>query len=95
MVVVAVPPSVYTHLDGALHVLITRVPNWDDFTLTVNGEPIEELSPDDTRAWFRNRGANMDMVEKALDYCWNFYRSEVYIKRPVKPKVDERVGPKI
>jgi hypothetical protein len=28
----------------------------------------------------------MDAVEKALDYCWNFYNATIVIKNPKMPK---------
>jgi hypothetical protein len=27
----------------------------------------------------------MDAVEKALDYCWNFYKATIVIKNPKTP----------
>ena len=45
----------------------------------------EELDPEDARSWFKMRGANMEAVEKALDYCWNFYNATIVIKNPKTP----------
>ena len=42
------------------------------FNLALENGQTEELEPEDTREWFRLHGANMEVVEKALDYVWNF-----------------------
>lgn len=44
----------------------------------------EELEIEDVRLWFKQRGANMHVVEEALTQAWNFLRAEVII---IKPKV--------
>ena len=68
-----------------LTIHLRREPGLEWFLLQVSDGSSEELDPDDTREWFRLRGANMDVVEKALDYCWNFYRASIVIKAPRKP----------
>ena len=68
-----------------LHVTITREPFSDYFVLILDSGDSEELEVEDTRDWFRQRGANMDAIEKALDQTWNFYRSEVIISKPKNP----------
>ncbi len=72
-------------LDVTLHVVITREPFIEYFVITLDNGHTEELEPEECRAWFKERGANMDIVEKALDHCWNFYRSEVNIRNPKEP----------
>jgi hypothetical protein len=38
----------------------------------------------------------MKVVERALDYAWNFYQAEVVINRPKSPVLGhERVKPRI
>ena len=66
-----------------LHVILTREMFSVFFKLEtpVNGFS-EELEVEDVREWFRVRGAKEDMVEKALDQCWNFMRAEVLIEHP-------------
>jgi len=71
-------------IDG-LHVVLTREPFIDYFTIILDNGYTEELEAEDCRTWFRERGANMDAIEKALDQCWNFYRSEVNIRNPKEP----------
>lgn len=68
-----------------VHVVILREPWMEYFTLVLDNGDSEELEVEDTRQWFRERGANMDAVEKALDQAWNFYRSEVNINKPKLP----------
>ena len=77
-------PSPATSPDK-IHVVITREPFGDYFTLTLDNGHSEELEVEDTRAWFKERGAEMDKIEKVLDHCWNFYRSEVVIHKPKAP----------
>lgn len=69
----------------AIHVVVTREPWTDFFTITLDNGHSEELDVEDCRAWFKVRGASMDVVEKALDQCWNFYRSEILIRNPKEP----------
>lgn len=54
------------------------------FTLKLPNGQTEELEPEDVRTWFRNHGADMDAVEKCLDYVWNFHKAVFVIKNPVK-----------
>jgi hypothetical protein len=68
-----------------VHVVITREPFGDFFMLTLDNGHTEELGVEDTRLWFKERGAEMDKIEKVLDHCWNFYRSEVIIHKPKSP----------
>ena len=76
---VALPPG--------LHVLITREPFSDFFVITLDNGHSEELEVEDTRKWFKDRGADMDKMEKALDQTWNFQRCEVIIDNPREPLV--------
>ena len=68
-----------------LTIQLRREPGLEWFVLNVSDGSSEELDPDDTRSWFKQRGANMDAVEKALDYCWNFYNATIVIKSPKTP----------
>lgn len=70
-----------------LHVLITR-PMWGEFfTLALDNGHTEELEPEEVRAWFKVRGADMDVIEKTLDHVWNFGRAEVNIANFKEPPV--------
>lgn len=56
----------------------------------------EELDADDTREWFNKRGADMDKIEKILDYIWNFYKAEVTIENPKRVAMAaSRIQPQI
>jgi|688.fasta_scaffold108565_3 hypothetical protein len=74
-----VPPPTPLTID------LRREPGLEWFVLTISDGSSEELDPEDTRTWFKQRGANMDAVEKALDYCWNFYKATIVIKNPKTP----------
>jgi hypothetical protein len=65
-----------------LRVKITREPFGDYFTLLYGENQSEELDPEETRAWFRERGADLYQVERALDDAWNFYESVFTIENP-------------
>lgn len=73
---------------AVLEVKIDRVPFEDYFMLSV-GSMTEELDPEETRDWFRQRvptPKHMDEVEKILDYVWNFYHANITIKNPRTPQ---------
>lgn len=88
----------------SLTFLVTRVPFSDFFTIHLvdpnTGKPngqTEELDVDETVEWFRQRGANTILLEKALDHVWNFYKGAFEItdyKEPpiqnaaIRPKID-------
>jgi hypothetical protein len=55
-------------------------PGGETVELTLENGEVFDLDAEECRQWFRLRGANMDVVENALDDCWNFWRSEVTIK---------------
>jgi hypothetical protein len=95
-----IPGSLQPHIVGtnekpkgvpltALHIIITHEIFADYFTLILDNGRTEELDPDECRAWFKDRGANEDAVEKALDHAWNFKRSEFYIRTPKEPSVSK------
>lgn len=71
--------------DTALHVIIKHEIYSDFFTLVLTNGQSEELDPDETREWFKQRGANLDAVDKALDHAWNLKRAEFYILKPRQP----------
>lgn len=72
-------------LDNLLHVIVTREPFMDFYTLTLDDGTTEELELEECKQWFKERGADMDKLDKALDQCWNFYRAEINIKHPKSP----------
>ena len=72
---------------AGLHVLITREPFSDFFVITLDNGHSEELEVEDTRLWFKQRGADMDKMEKVLDHVWNFYRAEAIVDNPREPSV--------
>lgn len=88
----AVVDALKTVLERAKQPLVVLVEReywipWFKITLP-NGQS-EELDPDETVAWFKVRGADMPIVEKALDHCWNFRRCVIEIENPKEPPVLE------
>lgn len=71
--------------NGPLLVIITREMYSTFYTLWVDESPVEELEVEDVREWFKQHGANMDVVNKALDQCWNFTTANVEIEHPREP----------
>ena len=74
-------------MPAPLRIVVRREPYMDFFILEFGNQQSLELSPDETRAWFKERGANMNALENALDYCWNFHRIDLTIENPIEPKV--------
>lgn len=72
--------------NSSLHIIIQREPFGDYFMLTLDNGHTEELEVEETRAWFKERGANMDKIEKVLDHVWNFYYAEVNLKNYREPQ---------
>lgn len=65
-----------------LVVTVLREPYIDIFTLVFENGESEDMEPDETRDFFKKLGANMFEVEKALDYCWNFYKVIIAVDKP-------------
>jgi hypothetical protein len=83
-------------LPKPLVVKLTRIPFGSFVTLTLDDGATEDLEPDEAREWFKIRGANMEGVEKALDYVWNFYTAGITVHNPKKPILKtSRVTPRI
>lgn len=79
-----------------LEVDVIREMSLDWFTIQLPNGHSEELDPDDTRRWFRERGANMVLVERALDHAWNFGTVRITIANPRRPVIaDQSVRPDI
>jgi len=73
--------------NNTLHVVITREMWGEFFTLLLDNGHTEELEPEDIRAWFKLRGADMDKVEKVLDQAWNFQRAEAIFDHYKEPQI--------
>jgi len=76
------PPS-----GTVLHLIISREMWGEFFTLHMDNGQTEELDPEEVRKWFKERGADMDKIEKVLDHVWNFGRAEVEIETPRTPTI--------
>jgi hypothetical protein len=76
----------------SLTFFVTREPFTDFFTIHLvdptTGKPngqTEELDVDETYTWFKERGADMALLEKALDHVWNFYKGAFEISNYREP----------
>jgi hypothetical protein len=68
----------------ALKVVITHEFGLPWVTLEYEGKT-EELEHEEALEWFRKRGAvDMDKVNEAINYAFNFYHAEVCIDNPIK-----------
>jgi hypothetical protein len=79
-------------------------PQFDDFfTLIMPDGLTEELDTEETKEWFRVRGADPIQVEKSMDYAWNFctgpkstYTCAVRIAHPkLPPSPHGKLTPKL
>jgi hypothetical protein len=68
-----------------LHVILTREMFSIFYTLSLPDGTSEELEIEEVRAWFTERGADPDKMEKVYDQVWNFLRAEVLIENPRVP----------
>ena len=75
-------PDLSTPAAAQLRVEITREMWSEYFVLKLENGHTEELEPEETREWFKMRGANMDGIEKVLDHAWNFGVAEAVIAHP-------------
>jgi hypothetical protein len=73
-----------------IRVILFREPFSEYFDLTLpdfNPPRTEQLEPDEVRAWFKERGGDVEKLETVLDYCWNFSKQQtVVIANPRPPK---------
>lgn len=60
-------------------VMVSREAFSDFFVIQLENGQSEELEPEEARQWFREHGANPDVVEKCLDHVWNFRQAEITI----------------
>lgn len=89
------PPTLVEN-ENSIDVLVTREIGLPWFTIRLASGHTEELEPDETRNWFKIRGANPDAVERMLDHVWNFGKSVATIVNPRKvPLSDPSVQPDI
>lgn len=67
------------------------------FRIRLEDGTTEELDPDETREWFKERGADVYKLESVLDYCWSIPKEvAVNIHDPKTPKAAfNRLTPKI
>ena len=79
----------------ALRIKIHREPFMDFFELKLDNGYSEEVHWEEVRDWFKDRGADMTALEKALDYAWNFQNAEFFILKPKSPLPSKVTTPKI
>lgn len=74
----------------AVRVRVTKIPFDSDFTLHLDNGYSEELTPDETRLWFKSHGVtDIDGLERGLDEAWNFYETVFNIEHFRVPKVPD------
>jgi len=66
----------------SLIIQVLREPYIELFTLVFENGESEELEPEEARDFFKKIGADMYEVERALDYCWNFYNVTIVVDNP-------------
>jgi hypothetical protein len=80
---------------NGLLVKVRREPFSSTYLLTLSDGTSEEIDAVDALEWFKRRGADMRVVEKALDYAWNFYQADILISNPKSMVLDQRVKPRL
>lgn len=84
----AIPP-------GQLYVMIIRPPFEEMYELVMIDGQSDQLDAHEAYDWFRERGANMDSVELAMNHAWNFYSAEIVIENPKEPQSKRAAEPDI
>ena len=79
-----IPPPTAIPADH-LYTLIIRPPFEEDYEIVFLDGTSEQLDQASIFEWFRERGANMDAAEKAINHAWNFYRAEFVFKGSKRP----------
>lgn len=77
--IATIPPNT---VPNTLRVFIIREPFSDQYTLISQNGHSEEMEEDQAREWLATRGANEDLIQKAITQAWNFYSAMVLIKNP-------------
>lgn len=75
---------------NTLRVFIVREPFDDFYTLVLDNGQTEEFDEGDTRAWLEQRGADEDLINKAVTQAWNFKSALIHIKNPIIQKQEFR-----
>ena len=75
-----------------VRVVITRQQFNDYITLRLDNGYTYELDPEEARAWFKTRNADMDAVERGLDHAWNFSYAEIRMHNFREPVLDKRTA---
>ena len=78
-----------------LTVKIKREPFAEEFDLELENGHSESLDPDALRAWFKERGGDVDKLEDVLDTCWNFPRWQTVVIANPRPVRRSNLDPKI
>lgn len=79
-----------------MHLVLTREPYDSYFKITLPNGHTEELETEETLAWFKARGADVDKFQKILDHVWNFYYAEIEFDNYKEPAIQRhRFAPKI
>ena len=79
-------PQIKLGATNELYVVVRREMFSEFFTLELPDGSTEELDTEETYAWFKERGADMDAVDKALTHIWNFLKGGILIKNPKTPR---------
>lgn len=79
-----IPPNTEPN---TLRVFLVREPFDDYYMIILDNGQSEELEDEDVRAWLSMRGADEDLISRAITQAWNFYSAMVIIKNPKTPKL--------
>lgn len=77
------PPN---DVPNSLRIFIVREPFDDFYTMVMDNGQTEEFDEDGTREWLIERGADEDLMNKAIIQAWNFKSAILHIHNPKSPK---------
>lgn len=71
---------------NVLRVFIVRAPFDDFYDLVLDNGQTEELEDAEARQWLQERGADEDLINKAITQAWNFKSALIHIRNPIMPR---------
>ena len=89
----AAPPNT---VPNSLRVFLIREPFDDFYLIYLDDGKSEEMEEMDVRQWMADRGAEEDLIDRAVNQARNFYSASVIIPNPrTPPKIFDPVEPNI
>lgn len=78
--------TAFVRTGTSMDIDVSREPFSEYVVIKTDTGSSEELEPEEARTWFLEHGADMDVVDKMLDYVWNFGSAKISIANYRIPK---------